>query len=132
MKRNSILGILHAVVWLVALVGVERAFETSPGRGSYALLSAWWATLYLACLLATPWRAVGVFILIMAVSLAVDVGLGTGLLYHDAPSILSAGLLGLLLLMVALWLSPFAINAGARWMRDRLAPEVLQTPRKVT
>jgi hypothetical protein len=129
MNRNLWpLGVFHAVVWLVAIVGVERALEASAARGSYALLSAWWATLYLACLLATPWRAVAVFLAIMAVSLVVDVALGTGVLYHNAPAILSAGLFGLLLLMGVLWVSPFAINAAARWLRDRFARGTVGSP----
>ena len=119
-RKDWCIGAIHATAWLALTIGVQFAVRDSPSRDAYALLCAWWATLYLACLLGTTWRAVPVFLLMMAIAVAMDGGAGTQLLYHDAPAVLSTGFLGLLLLLCVLWLSPFAINAAASRLRERV------------
>ena len=113
-------GAIHGIAWVALTVGVQLAMAGSPSSDAYGVLCAWWANLYLACLLRTRWRAVPVFLAIMAIAVVVDTISGSQRLYHDAPTVSSAEFLVLLLLLCLLWASPFAINAAATRIRVRL------------
>lgn len=119
-KRHWILGLAHAAIWVGITLIVERGLGASPARDAYALLSAWWATLYVSLLVGTTWRAVSIFLFGMAIALAIDATLGTQVLYHDPPNVRSSAFGAILLLQGALWSSPFAVNECVRRGRDKL------------
>ena len=118
--RPWLLGLAHGIVWLVVVLSTQAVMNASPARAAYSVAFAWWATLYLALLLGTTWRAVPTFLAIMALALIVDAAVGSARLYHDSPAVLSVGFASLLLLLCALWVSPFLVNSIARGLRDRI------------
>jgi hypothetical protein len=120
LKQPWQLGILHCLIWIAAIVACEAIARGSPGSSAYALICAWWATLYSAAVFNTPWRAVPVFVLGMIVALAVDALAKSNLLYHDAPMPTALGFWGVAAFLCILWISPFAVNSVVHWLREKL------------
>ncbi|HEY3785520.1 MAG TPA: hypothetical protein VGL55_09590 [Steroidobacteraceae bacterium] len=117
---QNVLGVVHAALWIAALVAVDLIFSDTPSRAGYGLLCSWWVTLYVALLLRTTWRALPAFLGLMVVALVVDAARGTGFLYHDAPPISSPSFLVLAAGLLVLWASPIVVNEIATRVRDRL------------
>jgi hypothetical protein len=104
---------------MATLGAVDLIFTDSISRAGYGLLSAWWVTLYVALLLRTTWRALPVFLSLMALVLVIDDLRGTGFLYHDAPPIGTAAFLVVLAGLLLLWASPVVVNEIATRVRNR-------------
>jgi hypothetical protein len=119
-SRPAILGAIHAVIWVATLIVVTRVFGGSGSRAAYALLCAWWLTLYVALLIGTPWRAVPVYLAVMLVAFVVDAAMGSNALYHDPPPVATLSFVTVAALQVALWVSPFAVN----WVATRIRGHV--------
>ncbi|HZF17087.1 MAG TPA: hypothetical protein VE046_14195 [Steroidobacteraceae bacterium] len=120
-KRQWILGAVHVALWIATVLAVESAMEDSASRAAYAVLCAWWATLYVGLLVGSSWRAVPVFLVGMIAALAIDGSIGWKHLYHDTPDVASAGFLWVSVISCVLWSSPFVVNEIARRVRDRIA-----------
>lgn len=119
-NKHWVYGLAHCAIWVVALVICERLTSDSAASSAYALICAWWATLYSAAILETRWRAVPFFLMGMILALAIDATAMSGLLYHDIPSPVSTGFLGVAALLCVFWVSPFAVNAFVLWIRNRI------------
>jgi len=59
-RRAFLSAALHYVVWVAAVIVIERVFRASPARVAYGVLSAWWATLYVGILANLEWVAIPV------------------------------------------------------------------------
>jgi hypothetical protein len=113
-------GLAHCAIWIGFLVLCEMLFADSPARTAYGMLCAWWATIYVASVLGTRWRAVAVFVLCMTLALVIDTAGSWSRLYHDTPAPLSIGFVVVAGLQWVVWASPFAMNRAVVWVRDRL------------
>lgn len=118
--RQTVLGVVHAIAWVGIVWIIDVAMRESDARAAYGLLCAWWASLYLALLLGTAWRALPALCVAMTLALAIDTSTGRQLLYRDPPSVDSLGFAGLALFLCALWASPLIANAIARSVRDQV------------
>lgn len=116
---QNVLGAVHALLWIGTAATAEYVFSGSASRAGYGLLCAWWVTLYVALLLGTTWRALPVFLVLMAVALAFDAIKGSGFLYHDVPSVSSPSFLIVAGALLLLWASPIAVNQVAMLVRHR-------------
>jgi hypothetical protein len=120
-KLRWIFGVAHVAIWIAFVLAVEAAMADSPSRVGYAVLCAWWATLYAGQLLGTTWRAVAIFLTGMIVVLAIDASFGWQLLYHDPPSVVSTAFVKVSSILCVLWGSPFVVNEFVRRLRDRIS-----------
>jgi len=114
-KQDWLIGLLHSAVWIGAIALFPLAMKGNSAAAAYAATCAWWATLYVALLLGTGWRAAVAFLLIMTAVFSVDASAGWNFLYHDAPGVLSVQFVFLVAVLAIVWMSPFVLNVIVKW-----------------
>lgn len=120
-KQDWLIGLLHSAVWIGVIALFPLAMKGNSAAAAYAAICAWWATLYVALLLGTAWRAAVAFLLIMIVALSVDASAGWNSLYHDPPRVFSVQFVVAAAVLGIVWGSPFVVNAVAKWAYKHVA-----------
>jgi hypothetical protein len=120
-KRDLIIGALLAAVWLAITLAASFAGGEMGAVSGYGPVAAWCVLLVVAIVIRPSWRAVGTFLGILAVVLIADAALSWNRIYHDPPSLYSLGIVELVGLFLAFWVTPFLVNALIQALRRRFA-----------
>jgi hypothetical protein len=107
-------ALIHAFAWGGTAICVVAIFRHSDARLAYALLSGWWAALYVGHLGRVRLAAALPAALLYAVARGVDSLCGFQALYHDSPSLLSSPLAFGTVLGALVFISPIFLNAVGR------------------
>jgi hypothetical protein len=111
-------ALIHAFAWGGTAICVVAIFQHSDARLAYALLSGWWAALYVGHLGRVRLAAALPAAFLYAVARGVDSLCGFQVLYHDSPSRLSPSFAAGTVLGTLVFISPIVVNAVVRTIRD--------------
>lgn len=106
-------AVIHLAAWIGVgfLVGV--VFADSPARLAYALLSGWWAALYVGFVFTVSTREIMLSVIFYGLIVAADMHFSWGL-FHDPPGEFSLSALVFFLPGLMIYISPILLNALVR------------------
>jgi hypothetical protein len=113
------------ILWVLGLLLSSTLFDGLSGEVGYSLVFSWWLTAYFTRMLHISWRQLLIQLALIALTLLAIFSTGKySLIYHDAPTELSATFGVLMLIHAFIAISPGVFGKITNTIESRISGRV--------